>query len=93
MARSRPSFLKLRKIIGPPALRPWFLIYWFLIKEEGGCTPQHECSKASEAVSSSSKAKKEDDESDDDEVPVSPCSSHEHDLTRAALHCHDLTGI
>ena len=35
MARSRPSFLKLRKIIGRPALRPWFLIYWFLIKEGG----------------------------------------------------------
>ena len=33
MVRSRPSFLKLRKIIGPPALRPWFLIYWFLNKE------------------------------------------------------------
>ena len=38
MARSRPSFLKLRKIIGPPALRPWFLIYWFLNKEGGGVT-------------------------------------------------------
>ena len=36
MARSRPSFLNLRKIIGRPALRPWFLIYWFLIKEGGG---------------------------------------------------------